>query len=112
MIVALGCGMSVPLDHASARRVPLAPILASLAAALVVLGGALTGQGAGQTLVVAVTVGVLATLLVRAGRPAVAALPAKTAPAARAGDVDSSTAYWCALEAPTCPRRPRAPGRH
>src|SRR5215470_10668750 len=58
----VGTGAGTP-PVTYARGVPPTRILASLAAAFVVLGGALTGQGVGQTLLVAVTVGVVAALL-------------------------------------------------
>ncbi len=93
---------------AGARAVPL---LASLACLLVLFGTAVSGPGVGQSLIIAVTVGALAVLLATAGRIAPRAAPAVLTSSARAGEVDAPPAYWCALAAATCPRRPRAPGR-
>ncbi|MGW5240382.1 hypothetical protein ACWEOW_15745 [Monashia sp. NPDC004114] len=86
-------------------------MLASLAFLLAVVGAAVSGPSVGQTLIVAATVAALAALLATARRIAVRATPAVVMPHARAGEVDAPTAYWCALGAPTCPQRPRAPGR-
>jgi hypothetical protein len=90
----------------------LPAVAASLAATVVVLLGTVTGAGAGQVLLTAATVGVLtvvlATTAVRTARP----LPVRVHASGVPGAVPASTAYWCALDAPRCPQRPRAPGRH
>jgi len=91
-------------------------VAASLAAMVVVLLGTVlgtaTGAGGAQVLLTAATVGlvtaVLATTAVRTVRP----LPVRVHASGVPGAVPASTAYWCALEAPRCPQRPRAPGRH
>ena len=106
---------SVPAPALSARgmvgRVATAgPIMAGVAF-LALTAATLSGPSIGQTLVVAMTVGALAALLATSGRLTVRAVSAVVTPDARGGEVDAPTAYWCALEAPTCPRRPRAPGR-
>lgn len=101
--------MSTRRDGSAGARV--VPILAGFAVALAMLGAVVSGPSVTQTLIVAVTVGALAVILATAGRIAPRAVPAVVPARARAGEVDAPTAYWCALEAPTCPQRPRAPGR-
>ena len=90
----------------------LPAVAASLAATVVVLLGTVTGASAGQVLLTAATAGVLtvvlATTAVRTLRP----LPVRVHASGVPGAVPASTAYWCALDAPRCPQRPRAPGRH
>ena len=92
----------------------LPALVASLAVAVVVLLGTVTGASAGQLLLTAATVGVLTLVLtttaVRTVLPVPVPVPVR--PSGVAGAVPASTAYWCALEAPSCPQRPRAPGRH
>lgn len=90
----------------------LPAVAASLAATVVVLLGALTGAGAGQVLVTAATVGVLAVVLATTAVRTVRPLPVRVHASGVPGAVPASTAYWCALDAPRCPQRPRAPGRH
>jgi hypothetical protein len=113
--------MSV-LRHRLSAPLPALPALpalaalpafaASLAAAVVVLLGAVTGASAGQLLLTAATVGVLTLVLTTTAVRAVRPVPVPVRPCGVAGAVPASTAYWCALEAPSCPQRPRAPGRH
>jgi hypothetical protein len=90
--------------------------VAVLAATVVVLVGSLsaslTDASAGQVLLSAAAVGVLGMVLATAGQHVVQPLPARANPSGVAGAVPASTAYWCALDAPSCPQRPRAPGRH
>ena len=90
----------------------LPAVAASLAAVAVVLLGTVTGASAGQVLLTAATAGVLtvvlATTAVRTLRP----LPVRVHASGVPGAVPAPTAYWCALDAPRCPQRPRAPGRH
>lgn len=104
--------MSVLRHRASTDAAALPALAASLAATVVVLLGTVTGVGAGQVLLTAATVGVLtvvlATTAVRPARP----VPVPVHPSGVPGAVPASTAYWCALDAPRCPQRPRAPGRH
>ena len=102
---------SVPVVALSARELSgsvgiAVPILAGVACLLALLGATISGPSIGQTLVVAVTLTALAALLATSGRLAVRAVPAVVTPDAPAGEVDAPTAYWCALEAPACPRRP------
>ncbi|KRB47041.1 hypothetical protein [Terrabacter sp. Root181] len=90
----------------------LPAVAASLAATVVVLLGTVTGAGAGQALVTAATVGVLAVVLATTAVRMVRPLPVRVHASGVPGAVPASTAYWCALDAPRCPQRPRAPGRH
>ena len=90
----------------------LPAVAASLAATVVVLLGTVTGAGAGQVLVTAATVGVLAVVLATTAVRTVRPLPVRVHASGVPGAVPASTAYWCALDAPRCPQRPRAPGRH
>jgi len=90
----------------------LPALVASLAVAVVVLLGTVTGASAGQLLLTAATVGVLTLVLTTTAVRTVLPVPVPVRPSGVAGAVPASTAYWCALEAPSCPQRPRAPGRH
>ena len=98
----------------------LPALVASSAALVVVLVGSVTGAltvslpdaGAGQVLLTAAAVGLLTAVLATAGQHVVQPLPVRANPSGVAGAVPASTAYWCALAAPSCPQRPRAPGRH
>jgi len=106
--------MSSPRPQASSSKAAL--VGASLAAtAIVVLGsltGSLTGAGAGQVLLTAAALGVLTAVLASTRQQVVRPLPVRVNPSGVAEAVPASTAYWCALDAPSCPQRPRAPGRH
>ena len=90
----------------------LPAVAASLAATVVVLLGTVTGAGAGQVLLTAATVGVLTSVLATTAVRTVRPLPVRVHASGVPGAVPASTAYWCALDAPRCPQRPRAPGRH
>ncbi|GAA2470964.1 hypothetical protein [Terrabacter carboxydivorans] len=100
----------------SFRATSLPALVASLAATVVVLLGTLTSSvtdaSAGQVLLTAAAVGVLTAVLASTGQHVVRPLPARANPSGVSGAVPASTAYWCALDAPSCPQRPRAPGRH
>ena len=91
-------------------------VAASLAAMVVVLLGTVlgtaTGAGGAQVLLTAATVGVLTVVLATTAVRTVRPLPVRVHASGVPGAVPASTAYWCALEAPRCPQRPRAPGRH
>ncbi len=105
------------LRHRASADVAVLPVLtASLAAAVVVLLGTVlgtvSGAGAGQVLLTAATVGVLTVVLARTAVRPVRPLPVRVHASGVPGAVPASTAYWCALDAPRCPQRPRAPGRH
>jgi hypothetical protein len=89
-----------------------ASLAASLAAAVVVLLGTVTGAGSGQLLLTAATVGVLTFVLATTAVRTVQPLPVRVHASGVPGAVPASTAYWCTLDAPRCPQRPRAPGRH
>ena len=113
--------MSILRDRASSLttssvNASLPALVASLAATVVVLLGSLTspvtGASAGQVLLTAAAVGVLTAVLATTTHHVVQPLPVGTHPSGVAGAVPASTAYWCALDAPSCPQRPRAPGRH
>jgi hypothetical protein len=112
--------MSVLRDRASSAA-PWLPesmpvLVASLAATVVVFLGSLTSSvsdaSAGQVLLTAAAIGVLTAVLATTRQHVVQPLPARTHPSGVAGAVPASTAYWCALDTPSCPQRPRAPGRH
>jgi len=96
----------------AATQESLAVLTAGLAATVVVLLGSFTGAGPGQLLVTAAAVGVVTAVLAAAGHHVVQPLPVRAHPSGVADAVPASTAYWCALDAPSCPHRPRAPGRH
>jgi len=103
--------------RSSSAAQPVPALVTSLAAAvLVVLLGALTASfthaDVAQVLVTAAAVGVLTAVLASAGQHVVQPLSVRASPSGVAGAVAASTAYWCALDAPSCPQRPRAPGRH
>lgn len=100
------------VSRVSSARQSVPALVASLAATVVVIFGSLTGAGAGQVLVTAAAVGVLTAVLATTSQQAVRPLPVRANPSGVAGAVPASTAYWCALDAPSCPQRPRAPGRH
>lgn len=106
-------GTASRADFTSAR---LTPLVASLSATVVVLLGSLTSSvtdaSAGQVLLTAAAVGVLTAVLASTAQRVVQPLPVRTHPSGVSGAVPASTAYWCALDAPSCPQRPRAPGRH
>ena len=110
--------MSVLRHRASAdvaalsARSALPAVAASLVAMVVVLLGTVTGAGAGQLLLTAATVGVLTVVLATTAVRTVRPVPVPVLPSGVSGAVPASTAYWCALDAPRCPHRPRAPGRH
>ncbi|MGO4603894.1 hypothetical protein [Terrabacter sp. 2YAF2] len=113
--------MSVLRDRASSTTASpvvssLPALVASLAATVVVFLGSLTSSvtdaSAGQVLLTAAAVGVLTALLASTGHHVVQPLPVRAHPSGVAGAVPASTAYWCALDAPSCPQRPRAPGRY
>ena len=87
-------------------------VAASLAAVAVVLLGTVTGASAGQVLLTAATAGVLTVVLATTAVRTVRPLPVRVHASGVPGAVPASTAYWCALDAPRCPQRPRAPGRH
>jgi hypothetical protein len=95
---------------------PLPALMASLAAAVVVLLGSLTASftdpGVAPVLVTVAAVGVLAAVLASTSRHALQPLPVRATPSGVTGAVSSATAYWCTVDAPSCPQRPRAPGRH
>ena len=90
----------------------LPAVAASLAAVAVVLLGTVTGASAGQVLLTAATAGVLTVVLATTAVCTVRPLPVRVHASGVPGAVPASTAYWCALDAPRCPQRPRAPGRH
>ena len=90
----------------------LPAVAASLAAVAVVLLGTVTGASAGQVLLTAATAGVLTVVLATTAVRTVRPLPVRVHASGVPGAVPASTAYWCALDAPRCPQRPRAPGRH
>lgn len=108
--------MSVLRERTSSRATSLPAFVASLAATLVVLFGSLTGSvthaSPGQVLLTAAAVGLLTAVMASTGQHVVQPLPVRARPSGVAGAVPASTAYWCALDAPSCPQRPRAPGRH
>lgn len=103
---------SLPALTARFGATLFAGVAASLAAMVVILLGTVTGASAGQVLLTAAAAGVIAVVLATTGTTAVRPLPVTPRPSGVAGAVLASTAYWCALEAPRCPQRPRAPGRH
>ena len=74
--------------------------------------GTVTGAGAGQVLLTAATVGVLTVVLATTAVRTVRPLPVRVHASGVPARCPPSTAYWCALDAPRCPQRPRAPGRH
>ncbi|MBC9821158.1 hypothetical protein [Terrabacter sp. MAHUQ-38] len=106
--------MSALRQHVSSVAEPA--FVASVALTVVVLLGSLTASftdaGVVQVLLTTAAVGVLTAVLASAGRHVVQPLPVRANPTGVAGAVASSSAYWCALDAPSCPHRPRAPGRH
>ena len=87
-------------------------LAASLAVMVVVLLGTATGAGGAQVLLTAATVGVLTVVLATTAVRTVRPLPVRVHASGVPGAVPASTAYWCSLDAPRCPQRPRAPGRH
>jgi hypothetical protein len=87
-------------------------LAASLVATFVVLLATLTGAGGGPVLLTAATVGVLTVVLATTAAGTVRPVPLRVHSSGVAGAVPASTAYWCALDAPRCPQRPRAPDRH
>ncbi|WP_020141758.1 hypothetical protein [Terracoccus sp. 273MFTsu3.1] len=104
--------MSVLRQRASADVAALPALAASLAAAVVVILGTVTGGSAGQVLLTAMTAGVLMVVLTKTAVRTVRPVPVPLHPSGVSGSVPAATAYWCALDAPRCPQRPRAPGRH
>lgn len=109
--------MSVLRYRALSAAAPLPALVASRAAAVVVvllgsLTASFTGADVAQVLVTAAAVGVLTAVLASAGQRVVQPLAVRANPSRVAGAVAASTAYWCALDAPRSPRRPRAPGQH
>ncbi|GAA5035191.1 hypothetical protein GCM10023258_36790 [Terrabacter aeriphilus] len=97
--------------EAARVRVVVATLLTSLVATLVVLLATTGDASPLHVLVTAGAVGLLAiALTARQARP-VGPVPVRARPSGVAGAVPASTAYWCAVDAPRCPRRPRAPGR-
>lgn len=103
---------SAPARSVSRLQLAAFALTASLAATIVVLSGSLVAAGPGHLLLSAATVGVLTAVLAATGRHVVQPLPVRIASTGVTGAVPASTAYWCALDAPSCPQRPRAPGRH
>lgn len=112
--------MSVQRERASfvtaSITAPVPALVASLAATVVALLGSLFGSitdaSPGQVLLTAAAVGLLTAVLAAAGQHVVQPVPVRVRPSGVPGAVPASTAYWCALDAPSCPQRPRAPGRH
>ncbi|MEW1952279.1 hypothetical protein [Terrabacter sp. NPDC080008] len=96
----------------ASTRESLWVLTAGLAATVVVLLGSLTGAGPGQLLVTAAAVGLVTAVLATTGRQVLRPVPVRASTSGVPGAVPASTAYWCALEVPSCPQRPRAPGRH
>ncbi|MEO3937902.1 hypothetical protein V3N99_14245 [Dermatophilaceae bacterium Soc4.6] len=78
---------------------------------LVVLLASVAEAGSLPVLLAATAVGALAVAWAGTDRGPVRPLPAPLHPSGVARSVPASTAYWCAVAAPRCPRRPRAPGR-
>ncbi|WP_330475321.1 hypothetical protein [Terrabacter sp. C0L_2] len=108
--------MSVLRERASSVAAAMPALVASLAATVVVLVGSLVGSvtdaSAGQVLLTAAAVGLLTAVMASAGRQVAPPVPVRVHSSGVPGAVPASTAYWCALDAPSCPQRPRAPGRH
>jgi len=112
--------MSDVRERASSAAAAMPALVASLAATAVVLLGSLTSSvtgsvtdaSAGQVLLTAAAVGLLTAVMASTSRQIVRPVPVRLHPSGVAGAVPASTAYWCALDAPSCPQRPRAPGRH
>src|SRR5262245_20103638 len=107
--------MSLRREHASAAAEPMRALVAGSAATVVVLLASLLGSvgqaGVAHVVFTAAAVGVLTALLASAAQHVVQPRPVRARPSGVSGAVPASTAYWCALEAPSCPQRPRAPGR-
>ncbi len=112
--------MSLTRQRVSSPRLPTAAVpgaratlvgCAALAATLVVLLASATPGSALPVLLAVAAVGLLAVVRQQAGHRVVRPLPVPTHPSGVAHAVRASTAYWCAIPAPGCPRRPRAPGR-
>jgi hypothetical protein len=96
---------------AARARLAVETLVISLVATLVVLLATTGDASALHVLVTAGAVGLLAiALTARQARP-VRPVPVRARPSGVADAVPASSAYWCAVDAPRCPRRPRAPGR-
>lgn len=109
--------MSMLRQRGSSAAGPVPALVASVAATVLVvflgsLTASFTGADVAQVLVTAAAVGVLTAVLASAGQRVIQPVAARANPSGVAGAVPASTAYWCALDAPSCPRRPRAPGQH
>ncbi len=108
--------MHLQREHASAAAERVRALVSGSAATVVVLLASLlasVGQaGVADVLFTAAAVGVLTALLASAAQHVVQPRPARARPTGVSGSVPATTAYWCALDAPSCPQRPRAPGRH
>ena len=83
---------------------------ATVVALLGLLSASFSGAGVAQVLVTAAALGVFTAVLAGAGRNVVQPLPVSANPSRVPGAVAAPSAYWCALDAPVCPQRPRAPG--
>lgn len=105
--------MSPPPRCAPRSRSSAAAVVVGLAALVVVplmVMLASMSDGAALTLLAATAVGVITVVRARTDRQPVRPLPAPANPSGVSRAVPAGTAYWCAVTAPSCPRRPRAPG--
>ncbi|MGO4597396.1 hypothetical protein [Terrabacter sp. 2RAF25] len=90
--------------------VPLVTVLAA-STLLLVLASAALGGFTLQALVATAAAAALVATLGRTAHVPVRVHAVRARPGSRREHVDAPTAYWCSVDAPSRPQRPRAPGR-
>lgn len=85
-------------------------VLAALVPTWLLAGGGRLDTAAGAALVAAAVLAVTA-VAVAAARPAATRQVGRARVGVSREHVDAPGAYWCAVQVPHCPQRPRAPGR-